>query len=183
MSDLGCITQKLIADLCRTGTPDSPAAIIRQAAVRVRDEQPATSLVSATQIVALRASAYLRWLRPSPDTWRLLGEEATVGEGRVDLLWSDRDGRLLADELKMASNRRQVLDRDTRTQLARYTRDLHEATGDRYLGLRVITLSAPRRSLFVYTDEHYGPLDRSPFWFPTAATAPPPGIPEDLTRP
>lgn len=91
------------------------------------------------------------WRAYPPAPWRLAAVEPSYCGGAADLLWAHPDGRRLVDEIKIDSlpvtqggHRRKVLQ-----QIERHTAYGIAEFGDHYLGLRLLTLSTPRRSLFV----------------------------------
>lgn len=102
------------------------------------------------QKIAAHVHTYFRRLLP-PEQWRFVGAEMQLGAGRVDLLWQNRDGGLLIDELK-TGNARQLDTRRTREQVAAYLDCALSIWPDVLSGLRLLSTSEPSRSLFISPD-------------------------------
>jgi len=94
------------------------------------------------------------WRAYPPGPWRLAAVEPSYPGGAADLLWAHPDGRRLLDEIKIDSvparaggARRKVI-----TQIQRHTAYGAASFGQDYVGLRLLTLSTPRRSMFIPPD-------------------------------
>jgi hypothetical protein len=112
------------------------------------------------QKIAAHVHTYFQRLLPSAQ-WRFVGAEIQLGPGRVDLLWQNRDGALLIDELK-TGNARQLQTRRTREQVAAYLDCAHSIWPDRLSGLRLLSTSEPTRSLFISPDGSATQLSTTP---------------------
>lgn len=108
------------------------------------------------QNVASLAGSYYWHLLP-PATWLFAGSELDVGAGRVDLLWRDDADRLLIDEIKAGSPRELGLAR-TRAQTGRYLDCATQLWPDQFIGIRLLSLADPHRSVLVRPDGNRVPL-------------------------
>jgi hypothetical protein len=94
------------------------------------------------------AMQYLtHFVPPTPAVF--LGAEVAAGTGRVDLAWEDPDKGVFFDEIKTWRHVQATLDEDTWTQVHRYLDAGIAAHGDRFTGVRVITLSHLRSCIYV----------------------------------
>lgn len=95
------------------------------------------------------AATYLG--RCVPVGYQLVGVEEPLGGGVADLIWSSRNGhRMLVDELK--TGQPAPVDRDVATQVARLRRGGLDRWPGQFVGVRVVTLGAVRRSWLVRPD-------------------------------
>ncbi len=112
-----------------------------------------------------------------PLEWTFLGSELPAGDGKLDLGWSAPPGvaRAMAgavffDEIKVASYAGQLEDNRTLDQVRRYL-DFGTATyGSHFAGVRLLALSAPRRSVLWCPGPPGAPVSRhlleaTPYWF------------------
>ena len=91
-------------------------------------------------------------------SWDFMGCEVSAGSGRVDLVWGQPlTGSVLIDELKAAGVGAVIDDATTHAQVLRYLNWGIRAFGDRFAGLRLLALSAPRRSLLFTPDAPNSP--------------------------
>lgn len=88
------------------------------------------------------------WHSLPPAAFMLSAAEQRLETGRVDLVWFDIDDQILVDELK-AGHPRALQLATTREQVRRYTTELVDTWGDRFLGVRLVSLAEPSASLFV----------------------------------
>lgn len=146
---VGRVIHDTIARLAvRTLTPTT-SEVLDVVAVALHGYRPVEARAHRQKIAA-HVSTYFRRLLP-PDQWRFVGAEMQLGPGRVDLLWQDRDGALLIDELK-TGNVRQLQTRRTREQAAAYLDCAHSIWPDLLSGLRLLSTSEPASSLFISPD-------------------------------
>jgi hypothetical protein len=113
------------------------------------------------QNVASLAGSYYWHLLP-PATWLFAGTELDVGAGRVDLLWRDSDDRLLIDEIKAGSARELGLAR-TAAQITRYLDCATQRWPDQFIGIRLLSLADPHRSVLVRPDRSRTPLHQTDY--------------------
>ncbi len=113
------------------------------------------------QNTAALSGCYFWHLLP-PDTFAFAGAELDLGAGRVDLVWRDGDDRLLVDEIKAGSARELGLAR-TATQIARYLDCATRLWADQFLGIRLLCLADPHRSVLVRPDGTRTPLSQSDY--------------------
>ena len=165
---VGTHVHRVIADLAPR-LRDIPAPDLGDAAIeaagRLVGDRRIGNVASARGRVAGMASAYLQRLAPPPGT-AFLGAEVPAPSGgvagRVDLAWSHPSVGVFYDELK---SWRQVLaapDPDTLDQVNRYLDAGIAAHGDRFAGVRVVTLAALASSLWVDRDGTVSRLAGSP---------------------
>jgi hypothetical protein len=99
------------------------------------------------QNIVAGIAAYFRCLLPPPE-WAFHGAEVHLGEGRIDLLWSNFSDEILIDEVKTGNIR--TLDLlSTKDQLERYLQCAHTVWADSFVGIRLLSTSDPRASVFV----------------------------------
>ena len=108
------------------------------------------------QNVASLAGSYFWHLLP-PAEFVFAGTELDLGAGRVDLLWRDSDDRLLIDEIKAGSPRELSLPRTT-AQVTRYLDCATRLWPDQCIGVRLLCLADPHRSVLVRPDGDRAPL-------------------------
>ncbi|MCF6506844.1 hypothetical protein E9549_05405 [Blastococcus sp. MG754426] len=107
------------------------------------------------------ATQYLtHFMPPSPAVF--LGAELAAGGGRVDLAWDDPEMGVFFDEIKTWRHVQATLDEDTWTQVHRYLDAGIAAYGDRFAGVRVITLSHLRSCIYVSPQGLVESLHNSP---------------------
>ncbi|MBV8980667.1 MAG: hypothetical protein JO086_07180 [Acidimicrobiia bacterium] len=83
-----------------------------------------------------------------PLGWELVGVEEPLAHCRLDLLWHDPvTGVLVVDELK--TSRTDLTNPHTATQVRALCVGGAERWGNRFGGVRVVTLAAPRRTFMV----------------------------------
>ncbi len=152
---VGVLVHQVIADLV-VASRAQPSVNVGDlateiAATAVRDRRLG-NLASARGRVAGMASTYVQRLAP-PQRTMFLGSEVrarTTGiNGRVDLAWAHPVHGVFYDEVKSWRQVLAVLDADTTEQLDRYLTAGLADHGDRFAGVRLLTLSAIPRSLFI----------------------------------
>lgn len=87
------------------------------------------------------------WNCLPPAEFMLGATESQLDGGRIDITWFDHTERLLDDEVK-AGNPRTLQLSSTAAQVQRYLTARERIWGDRYVGLRLISLTEPAASLF-----------------------------------
>lgn len=166
---LGSITHLLIGLLARDLRGLTAEAVLSEiwaAAGRLATRDRFGSRARAARITAAGAAAtYYRYFMP-PATWLLAGVEVEIEAGRIDLAWQSPDGVVVFDELKLASGRGRArgagpTDRQTRRYLAHGDASL----GDRFGGVRLVLLGAPRHSMLVGPGALLRRLPDTALWF------------------
>lgn len=87
------------------------------------------------------------WHCLPPAEFMLNAAEKQLDGGRIDLSWFDHEERQLVDEVKAGSPRSLQLS-TTASQISRYMTACEAIRGDRFLGIRLISLVEPSASLF-----------------------------------
>jgi hypothetical protein len=106
-------------------------------------------------------SQYLtHFVPPAPTVF--LGTELAAGTGRVDLAWDDPTAGVFFDEIKTWRHVQATLDEDTWTQVHRYLDHGIATYGDRFAGVRVITLSHLRSCIRISPEGLVESLAMSP---------------------
>jgi hypothetical protein len=113
------------------------------------------------QNVASLVGSYFWHLLP-PAEFLFAGTELDLGAGRVDLLWRDSDDRLLIDEIKAGSPRELSLARTT-AQVTRYLDCATRLWPDQCIGVRLLSLADPHRSVLVRPNGSQAPLPRTAY--------------------
>ena len=113
------------------------------------------------QNVASLSGGYFWHLLP-PARWLFAGTELDIGAGRVDLFWRDSADRLLIDEIKAGSARELGLTR-TAAQITRYLDCAAQRWPDQFIGIRLLSLADPHRSVLVRPDGSRTPLHRTDY--------------------
>lgn len=153
--DIGVTAHAAIATLAaRTRTPsplDYPQAV--KAALQ---KYPASERLAHRQNAAGLVAAYFWHLLPPPG-WTFAGSELRLGAGRVDLLWRNDVGLILLDEIKAAPARNLILP-TTVAQVDRYCQTGRGIWGERFIGVRLLSLRDWRQSLFVTPTGERQPL-------------------------
>lgn len=138
----------MIAELAgRTGAPD-PHTIMT--CTGKHTAHLGKKAVAERQNVAMAANTYFRYL-PLPGEWTFIGAERYLGLGRIDLLWQHQDGRLVIDEIKTGAPRQLRLSA-TQTQAGRYLSTAARLWTPRLAGLRLLSTTRVRDSLFFPSD-------------------------------
>ncbi len=114
---------------------------------------------AAKQTLATTLAIYFRYFA-YPTSWRLVGCELPAGRCRFDLVFERPDGKLVADELKTGRVEHAAARDALEAQLRRELTGGQQRWGDRFAGVRVILLGAPRRSFFAHCD---GPREALPW--------------------
>jgi hypothetical protein len=158
-ASLGVLCHFVITTLAaRTRTPD--VLTIMAAVAEALPPYGQNEGRAHQQNAAGAVSTFFNRLLPPP-CWHFHGAEVSLGRGRVDLLWQDRDGRLLLDELK--TGRPELLaTTSNQEQVARYLRDGTHIFGDALVGIRLVCTSNPRRSQFLQLGTPAVPLFTTP---------------------
>lgn len=141
----GLIVHRAIADLLEQTR--TPSAFLMREAIKTRTQ--AIGDRSHTRAVRQRAFAFTClyfWHFALDDSWGFAGAEVDLGAGHVDLMFR-RDGWVLIDEVKTGIDARLALGMTTQRQTDRYVVDARKVHGDRLLGVRVLALGDPARSL------------------------------------
>lgn len=110
--------------------------------------------------------AYFWHLLP-PSSFLFAGHEVQLGHGRIDLLWRSMTHRLLLDEVKTGLPERVELSA-VRQQCETYLAGAHSQWGRGVLGLRLLSTSDVRRSMFLGPDGTWVSLWETPFTITTS---------------
>jgi hypothetical protein len=133
-----------------------PAERVHEVANSMLDQLPKVQVRAHRQNIVAALAAYCRCLLP-PIALAFHGAEKCLGEGRVDLLWSNFVDEDLIDEVKTENIG--TLDLlNTKDQIERYLRCALTVWGDLFVGIRVLSTSAPRASVFVSPARVRSPL-------------------------
>lgn len=166
VSQQGALVGRVIADLAcrrRQVAASDGVAILRAVDTVLIGRGRRRSLTGARQAIALFTAAYLRRFWP-PEGWQCVGPEIQItGGGRVDLVWRRpgpaADASLMFDELKTESIApRLLLTGATATQIERYLSAGKDVYGNRFVGVRLISLRRPDDSLLIEPDGAVVPL-------------------------
>lgn len=123
--------------------------VATEIASRMVTDRRLGNLARARGRVAGMASLYAQRLMPPPSVL-FLGAEVRVASGaRVDLAWDCPRTGVFYDEIKSWRQVLAVMDEDTNDQVHRYLDAGLAAHGSRFAGVRLLTLSALPRALFV----------------------------------
>lgn len=168
----GLLVHQLVGEIAGLGNsaPPPPEVLIERAAAAVKANPfPATERYGVIRV----AGAVRIALDMSPVGWQFLGCEVPAGRGRVDLVWGEpgRWGRVLIDEMKLAGFTGVVDDPTTHAQVLRYLTWGAGEFGNQFAGVRVLALSAPRRSLLFKASDPHTPsrLVGSDLWWAPGA--------------
>jgi hypothetical protein len=174
-AEVGVKVHQLVGDFLEQGQrPDVETVFI--AAGRLVRAQPFSETYRAGPQRVTCLTVIGLAMSPPPE-WTFMGREIPAGDGRLDLAWSApaREGEIgtasvLIDEIKVAGYAAQLENNRTIDQVRRYL-DFGVATyGASFVGVRLLALSAPRRSLLWRP----GPpaaegsrqlLEATPYWF------------------
>lgn len=107
------------------------------------------------------AVQYLTQFVPATPT-TFIGAEVAAGRGRIDLAWVHPTAGVFFDEIKTWRHIQVSLDEDTWEQVHRYLDHGCETFGDRFAGVRVITLSNLRSCQWISPDGLIENLASSP---------------------
>lgn len=111
---------------------------------------------AALRILGL-VSSYMRRYLPA-NTTLFLGTELSAGDGRVDLGWSNQEVGVFFDELKTWRHHTTLIDHSASLQIRRYLDAGVAEFGDRFAGVRLLTLGHSGGSLAFTPDGTVKPL-------------------------
>lgn len=167
---LGELVHRAVAEIAG-GDLGRPATEIVETcwpiAIRLSRARPLGTRARAAKLtVASLTAVYIRYFLP-PKGWTLLAAELDLGgDGRVDLAWSGPRDEILFDEVKVAAALGQRGDDGPgRRQAARYAANGSRRCGDRFAGVRLVLLGAPRHSMLVGPGDRLRRLADTEFWF------------------
>jgi hypothetical protein len=152
-SVLGTAAHEVIAGLASTGVkgPDFERVTT---AVRAHpaNQLPGIQRQAARQWLTSTAMLYFR-LFALPPAWELLGVEVQGPHCCFDMVWQDAStGQVLVDELKTGKAGDLVGGHELDQQLDRELRGGNELYQHAFVGIRLLILATPRRSLFLAPD-------------------------------
>lgn len=135
------------------------AAPLIQAAIHRLISVPGRLAAARVRIAGMSAVYVRDYLPPRPTAF--LGAETAVGRGRVDLCWNDPNLGVFFDEIKTFRQTPTHLDRPTAAQIDRYLEAGRQSYGDRFAGVRLLTLANRHASKHVTPDGSFMPLAES----------------------
>lgn len=141
--------ERVLARLLAAGVVHpTTAQILRAVRGEAVLDQPHHGRLAAKQRLLTRACVYMSSLAPDPDRWALSELQPLLEGRRGDLLFADVRGRLLLDELKSGAciGLAEARAEDQARELLAAGLQAH---GDGFVGVRVVFLTAPRRSYVV----------------------------------
>ena len=154
---VGELAHALIAGLLADGERAPEAARISAAAARLPGLADVGSYrLAVRQRVLTSAAVYFRLFAP-PAEWVFEGSELRGPRAQFDLVWRSAEG-VIVDELKTgrSATRREIA--AVREQAARETLAGSMVFGEAFLGVRLVSLGAPRTSFFTHRDGRCVPL-------------------------
>lgn len=163
-SKIGALTHAIAGRLAATAqTVDGRAlrALVAETVGATVKDRSLGRLDRARVRVTGMVTQYLTHFVPSAPT-QFLGTELAAGGGRVDLAWDDANAGVFFDEIKTWRHVQATLDEDTWSQVHRYLDAGIAAYGDRFAGVRVITLSHLRSCIYVSPQGLVESLHNSP---------------------
>lgn len=143
---VGALIHETIGVIAAETLAPTPARILA-AANSCIDQFPRIEGRAHRQNIAAGVASYFSRLLPPP-SWLFHGTEIHLGHGRLDLVWTDYDDRVLVDEVKTGHSRALHL-QSTRDQVEAYRACGVDTWGDRFVGVRLVSTSAPFASLLV----------------------------------
>jgi len=155
---VGALAHALIAGLLADGErAPSPALISAWAARLPGLAEVGSYRLAVRQRVLTSAAVYFRLFMPTGE-WAFEGAELRGPSARFDLVWRSADG-VIVDELKTgrAATRRDIA--AMREQVARESLAGAAVFGEDFLGVRVVSLGAPRTSFFADRAGQSSPLE------------------------
>jgi len=157
---VGALTHELIAELLEDGLRSPSPERISATAARLPGLADVGSYrMAVRQRILTSAALYFRLFMP-PAEWVFEGAELRASRARFDLVWRSPAG-VIVDELKTgrSATRREIA--AVREQAARETAAGTMVFGEQFLGVRVVSLGAPRTSFFCDRDGRSTLLDWS----------------------
>ncbi len=142
---VGVIVHRTIGDLLRRTRSPSAYQVKATVKLRTKDVGDRSHERAVRQRVFGLVNLYFWHLALDP-SWAFVGAELDLGTGQIDLAF-EQGGCILVDEVKSGIDSRIALGRTTHQQTDRYVRDAQELHGERFVGVRVLALSDPGRSL------------------------------------
>lgn len=103
---------------------------------------------------------YFRRLLP-PEQWLFIGAEINLGNGRIDLLWTNSSDQIMIDELKTGHSPFLGAGR-AEDQISRYVADGVSQWGKKFIGVRVLVPLNPQSSIFAFPDATVARLSDTP---------------------
>ena len=154
---VGALTHALIAGLLAHGhRAPSPACISAAAAALPGLAEIAKFRLAVRQRALTGAAIYFRLFVPDRE-WAFEGAEVPGPNARFDFVWRSADG-VIVDELKTG---RVATRREIKAVHEQSAREMHAGSavfGDAFLGVRVLSLAAPRTSFFTGRDGRATPV-------------------------
>lgn len=171
---LGSVAHQLIAELVTDlRDRDEPAVLIDlwARAGRLATRERFGSRARAARISAAGAAAtYRRYFLPTPD-WTILGVELPIDGGRVDIAWEGPGSVIVFDEIKLAFGRSRARGAGpTDRQVRGYLAHGEAAFGERFGGVRLLLLGAPRYSMLIGPGSQLRRLSETALWFGAEAS-------------
>ena len=136
----------------------SPRQLLSYAATEPLLEETGVYRLAARARVTALAAIYFRYFAPA-ESWAFVKASVSLSPGDLDLVFERvPSGPVRADELKTGAD--DFLDRDRLdAQIERELAGGREKYAERFAGIRVLSLSAPSRSLLVTPAGERQPLE------------------------
>jgi len=174
-AEVGIKVHQLIGQFAQEGARPDAEEVFSAAGALVRAQPFSQTYRAGPQRVTCLTAIGLV-LCPPPD-WQFLGAEIETDDGRLDLAWMAPDdadgaapGSVLIDEIKVAGYAGQLETNHTLDQVRRYLAFGVSTYGPAFIGVRLLALSGPRRSV-LWRPGHSGApatrqlLETTPFGF------------------
>lgn len=158
---VGALAHALIAGLLAGGERAPAAVRISACAAQLPGLAEVGSYrLAVRQRVLTSAAVYFRLFVP-PAEWAFDGAELRGPSARFDLVWRSAGG-VIVDELKTGRSATRSEIAAVREQAARELRSGAAVFGKDFLGVRVVSLGAPRTSFFTGLDGRTTPVEWRP---------------------
>lgn len=157
--EMGKVAHRVIGRLLAAGVREpSPEEMLSFAAHEPLLHERHVYRLAARQRLIAATAIYWRHFLPASPPWRFVDYAVPLDASDLDLVFEHADGGVRSDELQTggapALAEREELDQQLQRQLA----GGRQKYGERYRGVRVLFLGAPRRSFVVSVDGSRAPL-------------------------
>lgn len=145
-ADLGIRAHQVIAKLAARGAQPTYAEQTEAVKAALTGFRPVEKRAHRQNLLS-DVHTYFTHLIP-PASWLFAGSEDRLGTGRVDLIWTDPDGRILLDEIKTGTPW-SLRTTNTQLQVAGYIAAARTRWGRLFVGLRLLSTYDHRESTFI----------------------------------